>query len=87
MTVLTAPPALPNGIDAFEEMLDCLPPEVQRLTMKHTTGLEEIYLDAGRELIFNLGSAEVETDYFANLDDVRYVRDKLGGSGATCARA
>ncbi len=82
MTVLTAPAApsvLPNSIDAFEEMLDCLPPEVQRLTMKHTTGLEEIYLDAGRELIFNLGSAEVETDYFANLDDVRYVRDKLGG--------
>lgn len=67
------------GIDAFEQLLDCLPPEVQRLTLKHTCGLEEIYLDAGRELIFNLGSVEVETDYVTDLADVRYVRDKLGG--------
>jgi len=68
-----------DGIDAFEEMLDCLPPEVQRLTLEHSAGLEEIYLDAGREVIFNLGRRVVETDYVADLADVRYVRDKLGG--------
>ncbi len=77
-------PAVPShvpgtGIDSFEQMLDCLPPEVQRLTLKHTTGLEEIYLDAGRELVFNVGTAEIETEFVADLSHVRYVRDKLGG--------
>lgn len=67
-----------HTIDAFAEVLGTLPAAVQRLTLKHTEGLEEIYLDAGYPLMFNTGSQR-ETDYLVTLEDVRTTRDKLGG--------
>lgn len=76
MTALSPPPR--HDIDAFDAVLDTLPAAVQRLTLEHAEGLEEVYLDAHQTLAFNTGS-QVETDYRVTLDDVRYVRDKLGG--------
>lgn len=75
MTVAVFPT---HTIDAFAEVLDTLPAAVQRLTLKHTEGLEEIYLDAGYPLMFNTGTQR-ETDYVVTLEDVRTTRDKAGG--------
>lgn len=76
MTALAPPPR--HDIDAFDAVLDTLPAAVQRLTIAHAEGLEEIYLDAHQTLMFNTGT-QTETDYHVTLDDVRHVRNKLGG--------
>lgn len=65
-------------IDAWSDVLRCLPAEVQRLTVEHRADLEEIYLDVGRALTFNVG-IQKKTSYVVTLEDVRYVRDKVGG--------
>lgn len=65
-------------IDAFDRILDALPPTVQVPTLAHAADLEEIYLDAGRHLTFNCGR-QIKTDYLVTLDDVQIVRDKIGG--------
>lgn len=76
MTALSTPPR--HDIDAFDAVLDTLPAAVQRLTLEHQGGLEEIYLDAHQTLAFNTGR-QVETGYQVTLSDVQYVRNKLDG--------
>lgn len=70
--------ALEHDIDAFDRVLDALPPAVQRYAIQHAHKLEEIYIDAGRQLTLNCGQ-QIKTDHWATLDDVQYVRDKVGG--------
>ena len=67
-----------HSIDAFAQVLGALPAAVQRLALKHTEGLEEIYLDAGYPLTFNTGRQR-QTDYLVTLEDVQTTRDKVGG--------